>query len=238
MAKLEAMGADAALPSAPGVPGSEQLTFMRRLAALFGAWLLVCAVVTLGFPGDASDASYVLVVVAGMFLPVAAFLVAYRRSAALRARVLSLDFSAITAIQFCRVAGIAFLVLWAVDEMAPAVALWIGGIDVFIGLTSMFAAYLLVAQRPFPRATLRSWNVLGLLSLVVGIPLAVMLTSSSLGVLNASPTADRVFEFPLALITMGGAGVAMTLHTICLLQLRGCRAPQAGPLFSGSRRVG
>jgi hypothetical protein len=223
MATLEA--------DSPSAAGPEQRIFMLRLFRLFAGWLLVSAIVTAGFLGTASNAAYVLAVSAGMFFPLAAFFAAYRHSATFRTQVLSLDFSAITAIQFARLFAAAFLGLWAVGKIAPAFAIWTGGIDTFIGLTSMFAAYLLVTQRPFPRTALRCWNVLGLLSFVIGIPLAVLLTSSSLGVLNAHPTADEVFEFPLGLVTMGGAGLAMVLHVICLLQLRGPRAPESWPLF-------
>lgn len=208
-----------------------QSVFMRRFIVLLFAWFAATVALNLTFPGEPGDAAFVLMVVAATLVPPMTFLLAYRRSAPFRDAVLRLDFGAITAIQTARIAGGAFLVLWSVDQMAPAFALWAGGLDVLIGLTAVLMAFVVATRRPFPRRALRAWHTLGLLDFAVAFPLGVMLTSSSLGVLPGEMRTDEVFSLPLAFIPMVGVAFTMTMHVLALLQLRDGRSPRCAPLL-------
>jgi hypothetical protein len=125
-----------------------QPKLLRRFTLVFAAWVVVTSAANLLLPADPTHAWFDIMVVAPIVLLPALFAAAYLTQPRFRATMLALDFSAITAVQGMRIAGIAMLSLWAAGVMTPAFALWAGGIDVFIGLTAVPLAYL-IACRPF-----------------------------------------------------------------------------------------
>lgn len=213
------------------VPGVSQALLMRRFVVVLAGWLGVTTAMSLLAPGSPKDSWFVLMVIAAMLLPPAVFAVGYRRSRWLRAAVLALDFSVITAVQGMRIAGIAMLSLWAAGVLTPAFALWAGGIDVFIGLTAVPLAFLVANRRPVPRAGLRLWHLVGLLDFAVAVPLGIMATPSTLGLLHAEPSTWAIFAFPLSFIPMVGVPFMIIMHVVALLQLHGDRVPVSGPLL-------
>jgi hypothetical protein len=216
----------------------EQMTLMRRFVVALAGWTAVTTGAVLLLPGSAREAWFVLVVIAALVLPPVIFVVGCRVHAPLRAVVLRLDLSAITAVQGMRIAGIAMLTLWAAGVMAPAFALWAGGLDVVIGLTAVPMAYLVANRRPVPRRVLRAWNALGLLDFVVAVPLGVALTPSALGVLfEGGPSAAAMFTFPLSFIPMVGVPFMIIMHLVGIMQVRDDLIPVSGPLLHSPATV-
>lgn len=207
-----------------------QSVLLRRFTVMLAGWAVVTSAANLLLPADPTDAWFDIMVIAPIVVLPAAFAAAYLTRPRFRATVLALDFSAITAVQGMRIAGIAMLSLWAAGVMNPLFALWAGGIDVFIGLTAVTLAYLIANRRSVPRLVLRSWHSIGLLDFVVAVPLGLIATPSALRVLTTDPSTYEMFSFPLSFIPMVGVPFMIVMHLIGLLQLRRHCTPTAGPL--------
>jgi hypothetical protein len=208
-----------------------QVRLMRRFVTILALWTALTTAANLLLPGSPGDAWFVLVVIAALIGPPVVFVIAYRTRNSVRATVLSLDISAVTAVQGMRIAGIAMLSLWAAKAITPAFALWAGGLDVFIGLTAVPVAYLAANRVPRPRRSLRLWHIIGLLDFTLAVPLGVLCTPSSLGILHQQPSTYAMFAFPLSFIPMVGVPFMIIMHLTALFQLRDHRNPVAGPLL-------
>lgn len=208
----------------------EQRRLLGVFTVILGSWTVLTSAAALLLPGSPRDAWFVLVMVAPIVVLPALWALACLWSVRLRVTMRALDFSAITAVQGMRIAGIAMLALWAAGVMTPVFALWAGGLDVVVGLTAVPLAYLVAVRCPVPRRLLRAWHGLGLLDFVVAVPLGLAATPSTLGVLGATPSTAAMFSFPLSFIPMVGVPFTIIMHLTALSRLRLGAVPHAGPL--------
>jgi hypothetical protein len=163
--------------------------------------------------------------------PVIVFLVAYRASAAVREFVLTADLRVITATQAWRFGGFAFLALHAYGVL-PGYFAWPAGLgDMAIAAVApwMLAG---LAREPGFAASPRfvTWNVLGILDLLVAVTVgaAVPLLFPNVG--SAIPT-GAMTRIPLVLIPGFFVPGYLILHVIALAQSR-----HAAPARGASRR--
>ena len=158
--------------------------------------------------------------------PVIAFLIAYRWSAAVREFVLMADLRFITATQAWRFGGFTFLALYTYGVL-PGYFAWPAGLgDMAIGAA---APWMLVAlaREPEFAASRRfvTWNVLGILDLVVAVTVAAavpLLFPNRVGAISTAAMA----RLPLVLIPGFLVPGFLILHLIALAQAR--RARRAG----------
>ena len=196
----------------------EQRTFFRRFAALYMPWFALTTLLA-ALPLSPYGMARFVICTVTILAPVAAFVLAYRRRPDLRSTVLRLDLTILHLFQIARLAGIGMLVGYAVDRLAPPFALWAGGIDVFIGLSATFVAFLGMTRDPLPRRALMAWNALGLLDFAVAFGIWFLWSPTLMGVLADHSTTALMLRLPLSFIPMAGVPIAAIVHIIALLQL-------------------
>src|SRR5262245_5481 len=113
-----------------------------------------------------------LPVVAGVILPIAAFLALYFVWSRFRSLVLAADLPRIIGMQAWRAGGFAFLALYAHDVL-PGLFAWPAGLgDMAIGLTAPWVAAELTRNPGFADTRrFAVWNGLGILDLTIAVTL-------------------------------------------------------------------
>jgi hypothetical protein len=219
---------------------ADQVGFMNRSRMAIFGWLVLTMTVAAVGPLDTDTMGWLLIAFAASVIPPVAFAVAWRRSAAFRERLLRLDLGALVMLTTGRVAGLAFLVLYAEDQLAAEFAFWGGGVDLFTGLTAATFAYLITAMRPFPKRLFVGWNLFGIFDVIVGWALVFLYSPTAAGVLagdGAAATTESVLQFPMCFILMFGVPLMVCVHSIAVLQIRNQREPRMYPLFHPKEEV-
>jgi hypothetical protein len=121
--------------------------------------------------------------------------------------VRGLDLRLLTLLQTWRVAGLAFLALFAVGELPAGFALPAGLGDVLVGLTAPLVAVFVVGGGRWARRTYIGWTVFGIADLLAAVALGV--TSGA----GAAPMA----ELPMSLVPTFGVPFTLALHVISLV---------------------
>lgn len=124
-------------------------------------------------------------------------------------------------IQVYRVLGLIFLVLYASGDL-PGPFAWPAGVgDVAVGLLAA-----LVARANFDRPSTRftavsSWNVLGILDLIVAVAMGLLTVPSPLQQLAFDRPNELITVFPLVLISTFLVPLSLLLHLASLTKLAG-----------------
>jgi hypothetical protein len=211
----------------------EQLRFLRHQAVVVFSWIGFTSALAIIHPfGGPETLGFMITAFVCTLSGPLAFAVAWRRSTTFRQRIMAIDLGPVTLLQTGRILGLSMLVLYSRQELNGAFALWGGGIDVFIGATAITFAYIVLAQRPFPRRLFLSWNLLGLFDFIVAWPMLFLVSNTAAGILGRSGAGvEAFFRFPESFIPMVGVPFTACLHLIALMQLRGGRIPNRTPLF-------
>jgi len=125
---------------------------------------------------------------------------------------LNLSPRSLTLVQSWRVAGYAFLVLYAYNILPGLFALPAGWGDVFIGLTAPFAAMSLA--NPTHRRSFIFWQILGIADLILAVTLGSL---AWLIAPHGIPTSPNT-ALPLSLIPTFAVPLLLILHVICIAQ--------------------
>jgi hypothetical protein len=146
--------------------------------------------------------------------PIVVFAVWYAASEGFRDFAQSLNPRTLTIVQSWRIAGFAFVALYAYGILPGVFALPAGWGDVFIGLTAPLVA--LSLADPEHRKGFILWQVLGIFDLVEAVTLGM---TSRLIEPHGIPTAP-VTVLPLSLIPTFAVPLLLILHVICIAQAR------------------
>ena len=125
----------------------------------------------------------------------------------------------IVGVQLYRALGVIFLILYAADKM-PGLFAWPAGVgDVIVGLLApvVALAYARDPQRNVGRVT--TWNVLGILDLIVAITTGFITSPSPL--FSYEPPNELIAIFPLVLIPVYLVPLSLLLHFASLAKLHG-----------------
>jgi hypothetical protein len=219
---------------------ADQIGFMNRSRLLIFGWLVLTMGIAAVGPLDTDTMGWLLTAFAASVIPVGAFAVAWRRSSAFRERLLRLDPGPLVLFTAARTLGLAFLVLYAEDQLAAEFAFWAGGADVFTGLTAATVAYLVTAMRPFPKRFFVGWNLFGIFDVIVGWALVILYSPTAAGVLAGdapAATTESALQFPMCFIVMFGVPLMVCVHATAVLQIRRRREPRVYPLFHPKEEV-
>lgn len=128
-------------------------------------------------------------------------------SARFRSQVCDLDLRLLTMLQTWRVAGLAFLALYAVGELPAGFALPAGLGDVAVGLTAPLVAVYVIGGGRWAKRTYIGWTVVGIADLLLAVALGV--TSGS--------GMDPMASLPMSLVPTFGVPLTLALHAISLV---------------------
>ena len=149
-----------------------------------------------------------------VLVPFFVFFVWYASSANFRRFIFSLNPHTLTLVHAWRIAGFAFLALYAVG-LLPAVFAWPAGAgDIAIGATAFLAARWTTSFRRWPFIV---WQILGMFDLVLAIALGM--TTSQFPVANGGAT-NIMTTLPMSLIPTFAVPLLLMLHIICIAQAR------------------
>jgi hypothetical protein len=136
-----------------------------------------------------------------------------------------------------RFEGLVFLTLMAMGRVPALWALPAGTGDVLVAATAPWIARHI--DTPHGKRRAITWNLLGVLDLVVAVALGVMTNPGAGQVFTTSPTSELLTEYPLALVPTFLVPLAFTIHVVSLLQLfRGSWARPAGDRVTHASAVG
>ena len=153
---------------------------------------------------------------AAAILPVVVFAIWYLRSAEFRQFVLAANLRVLTLAQTWRVGGVVFLILHREGLLPGVFALPAGWGDIAIGATAPLVAWAISAKKNFPKEIFVSWNVLGMLDLVMAVTLGILASASPLGILAGEITTQVMGTFPLSLIPTFFVPLLIIFHFIAL----------------------
>jgi len=203
-----------------GLPPTTRRAVRAGSALFLGAWL---GAALLAAPAPASlaarDEFYITPLIplfAALGLTIVSL--ALWRSAALRSVVAAASLPALIGVQFYRTIGAVFVVLLAQGQLPAHFALPAGWGDVAIGLTAPLVALALARGVPGGRTLAISWNVLGLLDLVVAVGMGTGFLAPVLAPdLGARvPPAAAMGVFPMILVPTFAVPVSVLLHALAL----------------------
>jgi hypothetical protein len=186
-----------------------------KIAAGFvGVWFLFCLVGSALhlFVNDPSRPP--IAVGIAVLTPILLFVIWFNASEGFQRFTLSLNPRTLTTVQSWRIAGFAFLVLYAYHLLPGLFALPAGWGDVFIGATAIFVSMRLAS--PEHRLGFILWQALGISDLVIALT-----TGTPAGLIDPHGISTRpMSELPLSLIPTFAVPLLMILHFICIAQAR------------------
>ena len=192
---------------AEGSPGA-------RIALITGVWLVLALLV--GASGVLSRAP-VPVIPAVLWTLVAIILVAFWRSAGLRAWTTALDMRALVAVHLTRFVGIYFLVLHARGLLPWAFAVPGGWGDNAVAAAALVLVLFVPPRGGAARQVYVLWNVLGLADILMVVATAARLALADRDSMFA------VTHLPLSLLPTFLVPIIIATHVIMLARLRAAR---------------
>ena len=167
----------------------------------------------------------------GVVVPIGVGVALFRRHAATRELVASATTPQLIGVQLYRAIGGLFLVAWAIGIMPWQFALPAGIGDVLVGLAAPF-----VARNGSRRAAV-TWNVIGILDLVVAVGTGFLTSPSPFQHLALGNPNLFVSRLPFVVVPTFAVPLSILLHLAALQRLR-ATAPETEPaLQAGGRRV-
>lgn len=128
-------------------------------------------------------------------------------------------------IQFSRIGGISFLILYYQGILPAMFAFPAGYGDILVGITAPVVGYLYYKKKMIKLAYL--WNVVGIIDLfiaisigILGYPIAKNFLETPFQVIASTPSTDPLAAFPLVLIPLFLVPLAILLHFFALRILK------------------
>ena len=196
----------------------DRATAFRISAVILIGWFLVA--LALGLAGAYKAApDRIPTIQYGIFIPLVVGAWLILRSPAVGRIIDAVPQPWIVGVQFYRALGVIFLILYANHQMPGLFALPAGIGDVTVGLLApaVALAYARDARRNAGRVT--TWNIVGILDLVVAITTGFITSPSAL--FSYEPPNALIAIFPLVLIPVYLVPLSLLLHLASLAKLHG-----------------
>jgi hypothetical protein len=216
-------GLRAAVSHAGWEPSRRDAT-LRRASILLPLWFVAAAALSYagafrGTPQSPPTIEF------GIFVPIVVGLVWLWKSAAARRLIDAIPQSWLVGLQFYRVLGAIFLLMYVQGRMPAAFALPAGGGDVAVGLLAPIVAVAYSRGVPGRELLVAGWNLLGLVDLANAITTGFLTSPSPLQMLSLDAPNWLISDFPLVLVPVFGVPLAILLHVASLIKLS--RSPVA-----------
>ena len=198
--------------------------YSRLTAGLVGTWFVFSLIASAFhlYRTGANDPPLALGLAA--LTPIGVFLAWFAASPGLRQFTMSLNPRTLTMIHSWRVAGLVFLVLATYRILPRMFALPAGLGDIAMGATASFVALKLAT--PNHRRLFITWQVLGMMDLVVAVALGTLARVIDP---QGIPT-NAMTMLPLSLIPTFGVPLLLILHIICFVQASRWKREQGATL--------
>ncbi len=120
-------------------------------------------------------------------------------------------------IQTYRFGGIVFLFLLAQGQLPAMFAIPSGVGDVIIGLSAPIVAFFYWKKKSFSKKLAITWNIVGIVDLIIAIGTGVILVfPPSFQINAATPTTEIMTQFPLVLVPAFAVPLGLLLHVFSL----------------------
>jgi hypothetical protein len=161
-----------------------------------------------------------LPIVAAVMAPLAVFGIGFAASRGFRQFLAAVDLQLITALQAWRVAGFAFIALYA-HGILPGLFAWPAGLgDMAVGAVAPWMVMSLVRRPNYAASrSFRTWNLLGILDLVVALATGALGTALATGAAG-EVTTSPMGQLPLVLVPAYLVPIFLLLHLTALYQAR------------------
>ena len=126
----------------------------------------------------------------------------------------------IIGVQFYRIVGVGFIILWARGILPAVFAFSAGFGDIFIAITSLFVALLYFKNKHYTRKIAIIWNYLGILDLVIALSIGFLGFPRPVQFVPLSPSTEPLSLFPLVIIPLFAVPLAILLHLFSLRVLK------------------
>jgi hypothetical protein len=198
---------------------SQRVATLRTATVLLPLWFAAAVALAYagafrGMPGSPPTIEF------GVFLPIVIGLVWLWRSAAAKRLLDAVPQSWLVGLQFYRVLGAIFLVMYAQGRMPAAFALPAGGGDVAVGLLAPIVAIAYARGVAGRELLVVGWNLLGLFDLANAIATGFLTSPSPFQMLSLNAPNQLITEYPLVLVPLFGVPLAVLLHVASLIKLR------------------
>jgi hypothetical protein len=156
----------------------------------------------------------------GLFLPIVAGVVLFRRSPLLRRVVETVPQAWLVSVQVYRAEGVIFLLLYAAGRLPGEFALPAGIGDAIVGLLAPAVGIACLLAARGASGWLRAWNLLGLADLTVATATGFLTSPSPLQLLALDRPNQLITSFPLVMIPVFLVPLSVLLHLASLEKLR------------------
>ncbi len=151
-------------------------------------------------------------VLTGMFL--------LSRSSALNAVFAAIPLPWLAGVQLYRVLGLNFLVLYALGSLPAEFAIPAGAGDVVVGLAAPVVGYLFYKGYRWSCLAVLSWNIAGILDLVVAVATGFLTSPGPFQTLALETPNELITAFPLVLVPLYAVPLSILLHLAALKRLK------------------
>lgn len=156
----------------------------------------------------------------GVLIPIVAGIVLYWRSSSLRRAVEAVPLQWMVAVQFYRVLGVVFLILYAAGRMPGEFALPAGVGDVMVGLLAPVVGLAYAYGWRRAAGLVRAWNLLGIADLIVALTMGFLTSPSPLQKFALDRPNELISAFPLVMVPVFLVPLSILLHLAVLKRLR------------------
>lgn len=210
------VGVNQALKRSNWAESRRRMTIQITAAALVG-WFVVAIV--LASRGVYRAPGRIPTIQFGIIIPILLGCLVIWRSSAFSQLIDAVPRRWVIAVQFYRVEGVIFLILYASNLLPGLFALPAGAGDVATGLAALTIGLTFSQRHQVPSRTVLAWNLFGIADLVVALATGFLTAPSPLQRFAFDRPNELILVFPLALIPTFLVPLAILLHIISLIQL-------------------
>ena len=142
------------------------------------------------------------------------------RSSALNAVIAAISLPWLVGVQLYRVVGFSFLVLYALGRLPGEFAIPAGAGDVVVGLAAPVVGYLFYKGSRWSCLGVLSWNIAGILDLVVAVATGFLTSPGPFQTLALETPNELITAFPLVLVPLYAVPLSILLHLAALKSLK------------------
>ena len=199
-------------------PAPDRAKAFWGVSALLVGWFVVAAMTSIA--GCYRPSSGPPTIQYGLLTPILIGVLAFVSWPLLRRVVASVTNTWLVGVQFYRVLGMIFVVLYAGGHLPGSFALPAGLGDSLVGALAPFVALSFARSPEGAARRVRLWNLLGIADLVIAVTLGFLTSPSPLQMLAFDRPSRLIAMFPLSLIPVFAVPLSILLHLASLQKLR------------------